>query len=233
MGVPEPHPGEPHPRIRRVGQVATGTVRNQNSMATTQHFTVIGNLTADPELRYTQNGIPVVNFTVAETPRIFDRQANEWKDGEASFFRASAWRTLAEHIAGSYAKGHRVIVTGQIRQRTYQDREGNNRVTFEIEVDDIGGSVKYGVTSFTRSASNQQEPAQSGAWSASGNQPQTAAQPQTPADAWAPAGASGYTPPAQGQQAQAPSQQPQGPSQQPQALQTQPTFSGFGDDTPF
>ena len=87
-------------------------------------ITVVGNLTADPELRYTQNGLPVANFTIASTPRTFDRQANEWKDGDALFLRASVWREFAEHVAGSLTKGMRVIAQGRLRQRSYQDREG-------------------------------------------------------------------------------------------------------------
>lgn len=86
-------------------------------------ITVVGNLTADPELRYTQNGLPVANFTIASTPRSFDRQANEWKDGEALFMRASVWREFAEHVAGSLTKGMRVVATGRLKQRSYQDRE--------------------------------------------------------------------------------------------------------------
>ena len=81
-------------------------------------ITVVGNLTADPELRYTQNGLPVANFTIASTPRTFDRQANEWKDGEALFLRASVWREFAEHVAGSLTKGMRVIAQGRLRQRS-------------------------------------------------------------------------------------------------------------------
>ena len=106
-------------------------------------ITVVGNLTADPELRYTQNGLPVANFTIASTPRNFDRQANEWKDGEALFLRASVWREFAEHVAGSLTKGMRVIATGRLKQRSYQDREGNNRTAIELEVDEIGPSLRY------------------------------------------------------------------------------------------
>lgn len=106
-------------------------------------ITVVGNLTADPELRYTQNGLPVANFTIASTPRSFDRQANEWKDGEALFMRASVWREFAEHVAGSLTKGMRVVATGRLKQRSYQDREGNNRTAIELEVDEIGPSLRY------------------------------------------------------------------------------------------
>jgi single-strand DNA-binding protein len=116
-------------------------------------ITVVGNLTADPELRYTQNGLPVANFTIASTPRTFDRQANEWKDGEALFLRASVWREFAEHVAGSLTKGSRVIATGRLKQRSYQDREGQNRTSIELEVDEIGPSLRYATAQVTRAAS--------------------------------------------------------------------------------
>ena len=116
-------------------------------------ITVVGNLTADPELRYTQNGLPVANFTIASTPRNFDRQANEWKDGEALFLRASVWREFAEHVAGSLTKGMRVVATGRLKQRSYQDREGNNRTAIELEVDEIGPSLRYATAQVTRAAS--------------------------------------------------------------------------------
>ena len=115
-------------------------------------ITVVGNLTADPELRYTQNGLPVANFTIASTPRNYDRQTNEWKDGEALFLRASVWREFAEHVAGSLTKGMRVIATGRLKQRSYQDREGNNRTAIELEVDEIGPSLRYATAQVTRAA---------------------------------------------------------------------------------
>jgi len=117
-------------------------------------ITVVGNLTADPELRYTQNGLPVANFTIASTPRTFDRQANEWKDGDALFLRASVWRDFAEHVAGSLTKGMRVVATGRLRQRSYQDREGQNRTAIELEVDEIGPSLRYATAQVTRAASS-------------------------------------------------------------------------------
>ncbi len=115
-------------------------------------ITVVGNLTADPELRYTQNGLPVANFTIASTPRTFDRQANEWKDGEALFLRASVWREFAEHVAGSLTKGMRVVATGRLKQRSYQDREGNNRTAIELEIDEIGPSLRYATAQVTRTS---------------------------------------------------------------------------------
>jgi single-strand DNA-binding protein len=114
-------------------------------------ITVVGNLTADPELRYTQNGLPVANFTIASTPRTFDRQANEWKDGEALFLRSSIWREPAEHVAGSLKKGDRVIATGALKQRSYQDREGNNRTSIELEVEEVGPSLRYATAQVTKS----------------------------------------------------------------------------------
>lgn len=118
-------------------------------------ITIVGNLTADPELRYTQNGLPVANFTIASTPRSFDRQANEFKDGEALFMRASVWREYAEHVAGSLTKGMRVIATGRLKQRSYQDREGQNRTAIELEVDEIGPSLRYATAQVTRATGGQ------------------------------------------------------------------------------
>ncbi|GAB3618522.1 single-stranded DNA-binding protein [Okibacterium endophyticum] len=117
-------------------------------------ITVVGNLTADPELRYTQNGLAVANFTIASTPRTFDRQANEWKDGEALFLRASVWREFAEHVAGSLTKGSRVIATGRLKQRSYETKEGEKRTSFEIDVDEIGPSLRYATAQVTRAQSS-------------------------------------------------------------------------------
>lgn len=117
-------------------------------------ITVVGNLTADPELRYTQNGLAVANFTIASTPRSFDRASNEWKDGEALFLRASVWREFAEHVAGSLTKGARVIATGRLRQRSYETKEGEKRTAIELEVDEIGPSLRYATAAVTRAASS-------------------------------------------------------------------------------
>src|SRR5215216_4234695 len=116
-------------------------------------ITVVGNLTADPELRYTQNGLPVANFTIASTPRNFDRQANEWKDGEALFLRASVWREFAEHVAGSLTKGSRVIATGRLKQRSYETKEGEKRTSIELEVDAIGPDLRFATAQVTRASS--------------------------------------------------------------------------------
>jgi single-strand DNA-binding protein len=106
-------------------------------------LTVVGNLTADPELRFTPSGAAVANFTVASTPRIFDRQSNEWKDGDALFMRCSIWREAAENVAESLTRGSRVIVQGRLKQRSYETREGEKRTVVELEVDEIGPSLKY------------------------------------------------------------------------------------------
>jgi len=106
-------------------------------------ITVIGNLTADPELRFTPAGAAVANFTVASTPRTFDRQSNEWKDGEALFMRCNIWREAAENVAESLTRGSRVIVSGRLKQRSYETREGEKRTVMELEVDEIGPSLKY------------------------------------------------------------------------------------------
>ena len=107
------------------------------------NITVIGNLTADPELRYTPNGAAVANFTVASTPRQFDRQSNEWKDGETLFMRCSIWREAAENVSESLQRGTRVVVTGRLKSRSYETKEGEKRTTTELEVDEIGPSLRY------------------------------------------------------------------------------------------
>jgi single-strand DNA-binding protein len=106
-------------------------------------ITVVGNLTADPELRFTPSGAAVANFTVASTPRTFDRQSNEWKDGEALFMRCNVWRQAAENVAESLTRGARVVVTGRLKQRSFETREGEKRTVVELEVDEIGPSLRY------------------------------------------------------------------------------------------
>jgi len=115
-------------------------------------ITVVGNLTADPELRYTQSGLAVANFTIASTPRTFDRQSNEWKDGDTLFLRASCWREFAEHVASSLTKGTRVIAQGRLKTRRYQDRDGNNRESWELDIDEIGPSLLRATAQVTRAA---------------------------------------------------------------------------------
>lgn len=155
-------------------------------MANETILTVVGNLTADPTLSYTQNGLPVANFTIASTPRTFDKQSNEWKDGEALFLRASVWREFAEHVAGSLTKGMRVVATGELKQRSYKDREGNDRTTVELDVQEIGPSLRYATAQVTRAAGgtggrSQPQTGQSDTWATPG--PQTSA--QSVADQWA------------------------------------------------
>jgi single-strand DNA-binding protein len=112
-------------------------------MAGETTITVIGNLTNDPELRFTPSGSAVANFTIASTPRTFDRQSNEWKDGETLFLRASVWREAAENVAESLTKGTRVIVSGRLKSRSYETKEGEKRTVIELEVDEIGPSLRY------------------------------------------------------------------------------------------
>jgi single-strand DNA-binding protein len=106
-------------------------------------LTVVGNLTADPELRFTPSGAAVANFTVASTPRVMDRQTNEWKDGDALFMRCNVWRQAAENVAETLTRGARVIVTGRLKQRSYETKEGEKRTVVELEVDEVGPSLKY------------------------------------------------------------------------------------------
>ena len=112
-------------------------------MAGETTITVVGNLTADPELRFTQSGAAVASFTVASTPRTFDRQSGEWKDGEALFLRCNVWRQVAENVAESLTRGSRVLVSGRLRQRSFETKEGEKRTVVELEVDEIGPSLRY------------------------------------------------------------------------------------------
>lgn len=113
-------------------------------------ITVVGNLVADPELRFIPSGAAVANFRIASTPRTFNRETNQWEDGEALFLTCNCWRQMAENVAESLTKGMRVVVTGKLRQRSYQTKEGENRTVFEIEVDEVGPSLKYASASVTR-----------------------------------------------------------------------------------
>ncbi len=115
-------------------------------------ITVVGNLTADPELRFTASGAAVANFTVASTPRTLDRASNEWKDGEALFLRCNIWRQAAENIAESLTRGMRVIVTGRLKQRSFETKEGEKRTVIELEVDEIGPSLRYATAKVNRAA---------------------------------------------------------------------------------
>lgn len=111
---------------------------------------VVGNLVDEPELRFTPNGVAVAKFRVASTPRTFDKQTNEWKDGESLFLSCSVWRQQAEHVAESLTKGMRVIVQGRLKQRSYEDREGVKRTVFELEVEDVGPSLRSATARVTK-----------------------------------------------------------------------------------
>lgn len=113
-------------------------------------ITIIGNLTGDPELRYTQTGVAVASGTVASTPRTFDRSSNEWKDGDTLFLRYSVWRDYAEHVATSLAKGQTVIIVGRLGQRSYETKEGEKRTSYELDVQDIGPALRYATAEVRR-----------------------------------------------------------------------------------
>ncbi len=115
-------------------------------------ITVVGNLTADPELRFTASGAAVANFTVASTPRTLDRTSGEWKDGEALFLRCNIWRQAAENVTESLTRGSRVIVTGRLKQRSFETKEGEKRTVIELEVDEIGPSLRYATAKVNKTA---------------------------------------------------------------------------------
>lgn len=121
-------------------------------MAGEPPITLIGNLTGDPELRFTPSGAAVANFTIASTPRTLDRQSNEWKDGETLFISCAVWRQVAENVAESLTKGSRVVVHGRLKARSYDDREGNKRTVFECEVEEIGASMRYATLKISKTS---------------------------------------------------------------------------------
>lgn len=125
-------------------------------MAGETQITVVGNLTADPELRFTNSGVALANFTIASTPRTFDRQSNEWKDGEALFLRCTVWREYAENVANSLTKGARVVARGDLRQRGYETKEGEKRTSYELDIDEIGPSLRYATAQVTRTQARGQ-----------------------------------------------------------------------------
>jgi single-strand DNA-binding protein len=127
-------------------------------MAGETTITVVGNLTADPELRFTPSGHPVANFTVASQPRTFDRQSGEWKDGETLYLNCSIWRNAAENVAESLTKGTRVVVQGRLRSRSYETREGERRTVFEVDVEEVGPSLRYATAKVTRRSSEGGSP---------------------------------------------------------------------------
>ena len=155
-------------------------------------ITIVGNTVADPELRFTPSGHAVANFTVASTPRQFDRQSNEWKDGDTMFLNCSIWRQAAENVAETLSKGMRVIVQGRLKARSYDDREGNRRTVFEVDVEEVGPSLRYATAKVTRTSSgsgggNWQGGNSNGGgsdnWSAGGSQPSSNRGPAN--DPWA------------------------------------------------
>jgi single-strand DNA-binding protein len=129
-------------------------------------ITVVGNLTADPELRFTPSGAAVASFTIASTPRTFDRNTNEWKDGDALFLRCSIWRQAAENVAESLQRGMRVVAQGRLKQRSYETREGEKRTVVEMEVDEVGPSLRYATAKVNRT---QRGSSSGGGFGASGS----------------------------------------------------------------
>lgn len=121
----------------------------------TATITVIGNMTADAELRYSQNGLAIASFTVASTEKVFDKQINDWKDGKTLFMRCTAWRELAEHVAGSLTKGTRVIVVGKISTNEYEDKDHNKRSSIDLTVDSIGPDLKFATAQVTKASSSR------------------------------------------------------------------------------
>ena len=157
-------------------------------------ITIVGNLTADPELRFTPSGAAVASFTVASTPRTFDKATSEWKDGDTLFMRCSIWREAAENVAESLTKGTRVIVQGRLVQRSFETREGEKRTVVEMQADEVGPSLKSATAKVTRS--QRQAPASGGASQQWGASARVGAPKQQPADdPWA-TGAGNYGEPA-------------------------------------
>ena len=146
-------------------------------------ITVVGNLTDDPELRFTPSGAAVANFTVASTPRTFNRQSNAWEDGDTLFMRCSVWRQPAENVAESLTRGTRVVVTGRLKQRSYETREGEKRTVVELEVDEIGPSLRYATAKVQKTQRNG--PGGSAAGGPGGGSPDPWATSTPAADPWA------------------------------------------------
>jgi single-strand DNA-binding protein len=178
-------------------------------------ITVVGNLTDDPELRFTPSGAAVANFRVASTPRTFNRQTNAWEDGDPLFLSCSVWRQAAENVAESLQRGARVVVTGRLKQRSYETREGEKRTVFELDVDEIGPSLRYATAKVTKTQ-------RSGGGFGGGAPATGGGAPATGGDPWATGG-----PPA-GQQAQA-----GGQGGQPDPWSGGPAAAPAGDEPPF
>ena len=151
-------------------------------MASDNQITVVGNLTDDPELRYTANGAAVANFTVAHSTRIRDAAGN-WSDGETSFFRVNVWRALAENAAESLTRGTRVVVTGRLRQRSWENQEGEKRSMIEIEADDLGPSLKWATASITKTNRSSSSSSSGGDWGAAVAPVGASMSEETPLDA--------------------------------------------------
>lgn len=174
-------------------------------------ITVVGNLVDDPELRFTAAGVAVARFRIASTPRVYDKQTNEWKDGESLFLTCSAWRQMAENVAESLQRGVRVIVQGRLKQRSYEDREGVKRTVYELDADEVGPTLARATAKVTKNVPN------------GGSQQQGSAQS---ADPWANAK------PANGQQQGGGwGNQPAG--QQPANQQPAAQGAGYSDEPPF
>jgi single-strand DNA-binding protein len=154
-------------------------------------ITVVGNLTDDPELRFTSSGAAVANFTVASTPRFFDKQTNDWKDGDALFLRCSIWRQAAENVAESLHKGTRVIVQGRLKQRSYETREGEKRTVYELDVDEVGPALRYATTKVSKVSRS----GGGGGFGGSAQSGQSAQSAQPADDPWASAPAADDEPP--------------------------------------
>jgi single-strand DNA-binding protein len=207
-------------------------------MAGETQITVIGNLTNDPELRFTPSGSAVSNFTLASTPRTFNRQTNGWEDGETLFLRASVWREAAENVAETLKKGMRVIASGRLKSRQYETKEGEKRTVIELEIDEIGPSLRYANATVNRTQrgnqqqgngndyapaqggySQQQPPQGNGQW---GGQPQGQQPPQQGGfggGQWAQGGPNQYAQQPQGQQR---------PATQPATQQHPDNTGGYG-----
>lgn len=195
-------------------------------MANEPTLTLVGNLTADPELRYTQSGTAVCNFTVAQTPRQYDKNSNQYVDGNPLFMSCHVWKKAAENASQSLAKGMRVIVVGRLRQRSWEDKEGNKRTTYEVEVDSFGPELTWATTTVTRNPSNNSyggQPQVGGGWNN---------QPQQNGGGW-----NNQPPQRQGGQQPQQQQQPQQPQQplpqgDPDPWNSAPQGQQGTDDTP-
>lgn len=148
-------------------------------------ITVVGNITGDPELRFTPSGAAVANFTIASTARTFDKQTNEWKDGEALFLRCSVWRQAAENVAESLQRGTRVVAQGRLTARSYETREGEKRTVMELEVDEIGPSLKFATAKVTRTTRSGSGGGGGGGYNQGGGGNAAPQQSQPANDPWA------------------------------------------------